>query len=419
MSRFNLNNNHQIIPNDNEYFYEPKYVSIHSEDRDIIKYPKASEFEIELPQDYLNVASMRLSNWAFPSNYDVFSKMYNNLLFIFRLTIPYVPEVKNVTDPNTYLILKNISDVLVYYLDETYEFLIESGFYTPTQMATELTNKFNLAVTIKLLGFFENQQNQEMVDYLKQYPYDRFIVVYNEVNQKLWFGNTAEGFMLNNASTTYGKISSDVQCVRKDALPDSTNWGLPANLGLARKDEYSVESLNYYIVPRFYYGDVLVEGDNGVWLKPSEPGANVYFIEAPYKINLMGNAYFYMELHGYNAMDETSPYNLSKFTVHTNETNGVCNSAFAKIGVLSTPISQWYDDNALSYSYFNPPLERLRKLKIRIRYHNNLPVEFGLFEYSFVLEINLLRPRQNKTFGMTNAYDLTQSRQKIGQNSQG
>ena len=218
--------------------------------------------------------------------------------------------------------------------------------------------------------------------------------------------------MLNNASSNYAKTTSDVQCLRKDVLPDSTNWGLPANLGLARKDEYSVISLNYRIVPRFYYGDVLVEGDNGVWLVPSEPGAYVYFIESPYKINLMGNAYFYMELHGFNYMDETSPYNLSKFTVHTNETNGITNSAFAKIGVLSTPISQWYDYNTETYSYFNPPLERLRKLKVKIRYHNNLPVEFGLFEYSFTLEICMLRPQQNKTFGLKDAYSLSEMRVK-------
>ena len=412
MSKFSLNNNHQLIPNDNEYYFDKKYVSIHSEDRDIIKYPKANEFEIELPQDYVNVSTMRLSNWAFPSNYDVFSKLYNNILLYFKMTIPYIAYESIIDDPDKYFILKNISDALTYCLDETYEFSIESGFYTPTQMAKELTNKFNLAVTVKLIGFFELQKNQDMVDYLNENPYDRFVVVYNEVNQKLWFGNTADGFMLNNASSNYAKTTSDVQCLRKDVLPDSTNWGLPANLGLARKDEYSVISLNYRIVPRFYYGDVLVEGDNGVWLVPSEPGAYVYFIESPYKINLMGNAYFYMELHGFNYMDETSPYNLSKFTVHTNETNGITNSAFAKIGVLSTPISQWYDYNTETYSYFNPPLERLRKLKVKIRYHNNLPVEFGLFEYSFTLEICMLRPQQNKTFGLKDAYSLSEMRVK-------
>ena len=70
---FNTNTNHPLIPNSQEYIYYRKYVSIHSEDRDIIKYPNSSEFDIELPEDLLNVISIRLSTWAFPSNYSTFS----------------------------------------------------------------------------------------------------------------------------------------------------------------------------------------------------------------------------------------------------------------------------------------------------------------------------------------------------------
>ena len=73
-----LFNNHQIIPNTNQYFYEKKYLSIHSEDRDISKYPNSSEFEIILPQEYLNVVSVRLASWSFPSNYSVFSTYSSN-----------------------------------------------------------------------------------------------------------------------------------------------------------------------------------------------------------------------------------------------------------------------------------------------------------------------------------------------------
>ena len=44
MSRLNLNNSHPIIPNSNQYYFDRKFVSINSEDRDITKYPNASEF---------------------------------------------------------------------------------------------------------------------------------------------------------------------------------------------------------------------------------------------------------------------------------------------------------------------------------------------------------------------------------------
>ena len=73
MNRFNTSTNHQIIPNSNNYMYEQHYVSIHSNDRDLHKFPKSSEFEIEIPQDYLNVVSVRLHSWSMPTNYNVFS----------------------------------------------------------------------------------------------------------------------------------------------------------------------------------------------------------------------------------------------------------------------------------------------------------------------------------------------------------
>jgi hypothetical protein len=75
---FNVNTNHPLIPNSQEYIYYKKYVSIHSEDRDMVKYPNASEFEIEIPEDLLNVCSLRLVNWTFPANYSTFSSISNN-----------------------------------------------------------------------------------------------------------------------------------------------------------------------------------------------------------------------------------------------------------------------------------------------------------------------------------------------------
>ena len=59
MSRYNTSTNHPIIPNAQQYMFEQKYVSIHSEDRDIVKYPCSSDFEIELPQDYCNVQGVK------------------------------------------------------------------------------------------------------------------------------------------------------------------------------------------------------------------------------------------------------------------------------------------------------------------------------------------------------------------------
>lgn len=309
-------------------------------------------------------------------------------------------------------------------ISNEYIVTIESGFYNPTQMATELTNKFNETVTKYLDVFFADKP---IIAALFK-GYDRFNIVYNSVEQKLWFGNNADQFVLTNSSFILLKRDFiDQKCIagRRTELPNFVDFGLPAFLGFTRcnsiaqstteVDPLSVNIASYNIgtttiyVPRFYYGDVNIVGDNGFWLLPELPGATVFYLEAPLKINFMGPAYIYMEIDGLNCIDETIPYNISTFTTHTNQTNGVVNSAFAKIPVSTTPISQWFDSDMTPYKYFNPPAERIRKLKIKLRYHNNVLVDFGSFDYSFMLEFCMLKPQGERKFNIRDAYDLSQT----------
>ena len=426
MSRFDLNNNHPIIPNSNQYFFEKKYVSIHSEDRDPLKFINPSYFEIEMPQDYLNVQSVKLSSWSFPANYSVFSTSTHNVLLTFKLLTLYNPGEHAFSDPLTEAIFAG----LYYNTNFEYSFSIEHGFYNPTQMATELTNKLNESITIYLNEFFVNpvypQYNYAAALFIN---YERFTVVYNEVGQKLWFGNNADQFVLTNSSEAIlQKTFIDQHCAPRTRLelPTFTDFGLPSSLGFTRCDAiaYSASRFIYNseanpdiindvssneLLPRFYYGDVTGTGDNGYWILPVLPGAIVYYLQAPLKINFMGPAYIYMEIEGLNCIDETSPYMISNFTTTTNQTNGVCNSAFAKIAVPTTPISQWFDTDMTPYKYFNPPAERIRKLKIKLRYHNNTLVDFGAFDFSFMLEICILRPQMERKSNIRDAFSLSQT----------
>ena len=412
-------NNHPLITNANQYFYERKFISIHSEDRDVDKYPNSALFEIELPQDYVNVASARLYSWSFPANYSVFSVFNYNVTMTFKLTKLYNPG-----EYTSDVLTEGIFAALYNNLDFEYIVVIESGFYNPTQMAKELSNKFNEAVTNVINTFFDN--NLEYDEAKKLFvAYNRFKVAYNTVSQKLWFGNTADQFVLTNDSNFYLKKEFvDSSCFRRDALPQFTDWGLPAYLGFTRCPAYSLNAddtikkqtyangtetaLQNQKTPRFYYGDV-GDGDNGYWLLPSEPGSSVYFIEAPFKISFMGPAYFYMEIAGLNCIDETIPWNLSNYSVHNSGNNGVVNSSFAKIAIPTTPISQWFDEDTAPYKYFNPPAERIRKLSVRLRYHNGQNVDLGQFEYSFMLEFNLLTPQQQRSYSIRDAYSLGQT----------
>ena len=396
-SVFNVNQTHPLIPNSQNYTFYKKYVSIHSEDRDYTKYPNSALFEIELPEDYLNVSTVRLANWTFPANYNTFSPNNSNITMTFQINNPYNPGEHEYNND-----LQNAIFVALYnYSTSYYKVIIETGFYNPDQMAIELTNRFNEAVNIVIKTYFTDNiiTHPEYADLLTQFidsgGYNQFVIVYNSVGQKLWFGNKSSEFILTNSTSIIRDFLTDSVSCLNNKLPDFSAWGLPGYLGLDRCNIVSTTITDF--VPRFYYGDVY-PGDNGYWLLPNLPSAQVSFIESTYKINLFGVSYIYMEIDGLNCIDETSPYNVSNFTLTTNKSNGIVNSSFAKIPIPTTPMSQWFDGDAQSYKLYLPPAERIRKIKVKLRYHNGEIVNFGVFNYSFTLEFNMYSSQQIREY---------------------
>lgn len=429
----NTNQNHPLQQNSQNYLQYKKYVSIHSEDRDALAYPNSAEFEIELPEDITNISTMKLSEWAFPSNYDSFSILNSNVTMIFSISDPYdfrlyYPADITSIDYHIYKALIENNEIN----NGEFTIIIEEGFYNPIQLANELQNKFNEAVT-KIVEVYMIKKNLtlELDTFIKKGGYTRFVIVYNNVSQKIWFGNQSDTFeLLNNKLFLINAEGNQYLICKKNQVADFSNWGLPANLGLTRCDvtsqsppDVNKECLNSiysnykvcnnYI--RFYYGDVTFNssgiGDGGYWLTPPYEfgsttvflsGAVVQYVVAAYKINIFGSPYIYMEISKYNCIDETQPYNISKFTLTTNETNGIVNSAFAKIPIVATPLSQYYDGPCESYKFFDPPVERIRRLKFKLRYHNGELVNFGVFEYSFTLEFTTLLPMINRSVNLVN-----------------
>ena len=418
MSRFNPSTNHPLIPNAQQYMFEKQYVSIHSEDRNILKYPNASEFEIELPQDYLNVQGIKLITHRFPTNLNLFSALQRNLTMTFTITDPYIYPSPTALENAIYLAL---------YENESKGFVItiEEGNYTPQQMAKELTNKFNFAVT-NMISTSASLTTPQQQAFLAAGGYTAFIIVYNEVSKKLWFGNQRDGFTITNSTlylnqtTTplYGKScvitkpksSQHQQCPTnvtvtsqdqgmicgQNALPQFNTWGLPYFLGLPMCDVEAVVDASANTqssATRFFYTDV----SGGIWLTPSPVTASCYYVESTYQVNLGLPLYIYMEIKLLNFMDETSPYNFSSFTMQTNQTNGVVNSAFAKIPI--SMVNQWYKP-ADTFKIYNPPAERIRRLCIKFRYHDGTLVDFGNSQYSFMLEFTLFRPQNAKAYMM-------------------
>ena len=394
MSRFNTNATHPLIPNSQQYMFEQQYISIHSEDRNILKYPNASEFEIELPQDYLNVQGARLASGYFPFTLYTFSAAKKNNTMSFKITEVYNPSEHGVGDPLQIAIFNTLYNNI-----DNYTIVIENGFYTAEQMVTELTNKFNQAVTNMLLGSsYLSAGDKTALEAVG--GYSEFVIVYNQVSRKIWFGNKSSGFVLTN--TNIARYEEDnFRCTTANIVPDFSNWGLPGYLGFTRCNQESVQMVNKNNA-RFYYGDV-EPGDNGYWLiaNPLLNGATAYYIEAPLQANLEPPAYFYMEIKFLNFWDETAPYNYSTFTQQTNQTNGIVKSAFAKIPYNS----QYYsiDTQGSSSSYYkiyNPPMERFRKLSIKLRNHDGSFVDFQNANYTFALELTLFRPQNLKMYNM-------------------
>lgn len=376
MSRFVTNTTHPLIENANEFMLFKKYVSIHSEDRDVIKYPNSGYFELDLPQDYLNVSTVTLSNYTFPMYYNVFSISQNNVFFTFSLASynPILPIPASLS-----LAINNTEFTII----------ITEGTYTSTTMPTELTNKMNEAVNIYLLAYMA-QNSIDTTAFIAAGGYTGFVVVFNSVSQTLWFGNTSSAFVITNESPLYRSETLQLNVLLPEAVQTFINWGLPAYLGFFQSNAYSRTSK---IPPRFYYGDV-VSGDNGYWLAPATSTSDVYFLEAPRKLNIVGESYFYMDVQLLNTMDELAPFsshNIKRET-STNQSNGINNSAFAKIPVdpAGQQGAQWFNSSA--YKLFYPPAERIRKLRIKLRFHDGRLVNFDNFNYSFSLIFTILIP---------------------------
>ena len=394
--------NHPLIENTNTYMYVKKYVSIHSEDRDISKYPSESKFEIELPQDYENVSSVQLHSWTFPINHSTFSIKKSNTFMFFKFDSLYNPADFSFSDTLEEAIYAGLNANI----NTEYKVYINEGSYTSEQMATELTIGFNEAVTNVLNTFFsENPAYASAIPLFEGVGYTQFSIVYNSVDDRFWIGNKSSVFELLNETEQFEYERAQRACASGTSLPASDMWGLPSNIGFSfpRKNVVSGYALdpsmdtntaieNGDIVPYFHH----IGKPDGLWLLPDLPGATVSYIRPPCIKNTDGAHYLYMEIDGFNCLDETSPYNMSTFTRTTNQTNGTINSAFAKIPISSRSVDQQSRMGTMPYKWFYPANERIRKLNIKLRYHDGTLASMCGQNYSFLLEFTMMHPQNNR-----------------------
>jgi hypothetical protein len=336
--------NHPLIPNARNYVTYKKHICIHSEDRDTTKFPNASQFEIQLPQDLENVQTLRLLDVSLPSHLPVFTLSNQNCTLWFDVDVSGSTTSKSI--------------------------IIEEGSYTPEQMVNELQNKLN-----------EAMKNTS------------FSVFYHEVSGKLWIGNTTSTpFTLRN-DIVYDSYTQGTLSTGKSVSRDTTHWGLPSHLGFT----LSRNTSSYTGVPELFANPVSSTSITppAFYLTSSNPPfpPSGHWIQAPLPMSIEGSDIVYMELQQHNCLDETQPYmpELSSQTLKPARNNcmersyGKVNSAFARIS-LSKGVLPSGDRELLPSKFYDPPAERINKFSVKFRTHNGTLVDFGGRPFSFTIE---------------------------------
>ena len=332
---FSLGNSKPLINREQNYVLDRKLVSIHSEDRDITKWPNSNTFEIMLPETLLNVQSMRLVQTTMPGIFYTFSNDYQNTKFNFKVG-------NSSTD---------------------YNVIIDEGYYTPEQLTLELTNKMNNAYSVD----------------------GSFNVIYDEIKHKFWFGHIDTSFNFDfSTQITYDSSNCDNTSI---VWNNYSNWGLPYNLGFKKQTYTSSENANGI---SFDYKEV-----NTTDL--------THYIEAPLSFNINGDNCIYLEIDKYNSYDELYPYNESSTKTYGNNAYaGKVNSAFAKIPIRSKSENS-YDSRTLyqhNIVHYDPPIERITRLKFKFRFHDGRLINFQNFPFDFSIEFNSLRNEMDKKYNI-------------------
>jgi hypothetical protein len=400
MIKYVLKQDHPLIPREQTYSINRKLLTVHSEDRDINKWPNANHFELQLPQTYTSVETIALVEYSFPINYYAFSNESQNTQITFSSYISMAGYGE--TNPIT--------------------ITISSGFYSPVQLAAEMQNQLNLAV----------RDLSAAVS-----TYDNFRVFYDEVRQRLLFGNKQDPFTFYYSEPYAPPKSSDSHYYRTDvnsyksdpcyapciattaaaaaaaAQPSSTirwnqytNWGLGYNLGFVKCLPSECGNPNDVITANKAIASVVTKSQSVYYINPTPPtigyewltvalGGTGYVLVPPNPPSLNGYSDMYVEIDKYNYLDEMQPYSSQTTSGRNNDYNGIVNASFAKIPLRVKPtkivsvLEYMYGDEPQDTSEgiatFFPPLDKLSKLKFKFRYHDGTLVDFGGQNFSFTI----------------------------------
>lgn len=242
---------------------------------------------------------------------------------------------------------------------------IGEGIYDPSGLASELKSK--------LAGAYD--------------------VLYDTITQKFWFTKTtAFNFLFDASDVSFNPIAcSNEDIGYSETIFNNryTNWGLGSYLGFD-KSTYNSTTTTPTNPPVNNIVNTFIAGKS--------------YLAAPYKQNISGDNCIYMEVEKYNTLDELYPYAQSTQDMYQrNGISGKSNAAFAKI-----PLNPEHNEKVFSsrstflenISQYDPPIERISKLKFTFRHHDGRLVDFQNSNFDFTLEFNCLKNEIAKTYNV-------------------
>lgn len=295
---------------------------------------------------YIDSNDRDINRWPSPYEFEISCPQnYNNVESIRLVNIQTINKCYNISEylQNNKLICSISGQTEIITLDD--------GFYNYNQLQISLQNSLNNTFT-------DTDPS--------------FVVKYNEVNRKMYIGHMNQDFSLNFQYITYNN-----NCVNNNYVNvynQYSRWGLGHTLGY-KKDIYtSSNNIN-----TFQY-------ENTPWINNEN-----YIIEPPNAIDLDENTQIFVELEKLNKADEIKPFIVDKI----NNTNaGILNSFFAKIPIVLLKENQNINNKECyieGASYFQPPIDRISKLKFKLRYHNGMLIDLQNTNVTLTFEINQIR----------------------------
>ena len=183
-----MNSNNPLVKIKHNFVLDRKILFIDSNDRDKERWPNPAEFEINCPQNYNNVESLRLVNIMLPNFfYNISEQLQTN-----KMIVDFSGSLHNIT--------------------------LEDGCYNYTQLQDALVTKLKVIHTT-------------------------FDVCYNPINRKYTFlytqNNRPEFHFRFDLPNNYNCIKDNY---KTDVYAQHSNWGLGYILGFEKKKYSSYDS---------------------------------------------------------------------------------------------------------------------------------------------------------------------------------